>query len=633
MNTQHQTDETAYTPSKISESNLTLYIPIYQRLFVWDDKQINQLLEDLYWSWLLSKEAPKPYYIGSITIRAVDGKKWEVVDGQQRLTFLMLFGCCAPKDRASTDEVSWENLLFTNVNTPSKAHRIHYMGRKKDQYCLYSILSDHNSMELDNPHMKCFCRCWHAFTHGEVDNNGEKEKRFNESNLQEFSRYVFNQTSFLVSLLPEYSPHQLNGIFEKMNSSGRQLEQDEIVKGIFFAREACEWNTALNIQVDDNKSQTGGGGENKLTFSEILSTTWLELGLKEPSVSKDGEMELQKTVTRQLLLSKPVMLLHVLELVGGKFAIEGIKWSCIAKRDTRRLVATFKEVFSKMPEEKKDSFKWIFIDTLMCYRKWMNDNIIFKREDERLDFLETREMLSDDNEQTNDSKKNSETQALRQFQSMLYVSSGEDQEWMLDAYRACTEEKDPRSFSLDLLMQQDNKRHKNLGELTYNKIDRYWFWRLDYYLWKNQEYIFDDKSLKVASQYVFRRNRSIEHIAPQNPKRDSKVSVSDDTLRNSFGNLAMISSSQNSSLQNESFEVKRAYVEAFRNESKNGTIESLKMLKVYFDNKEEGWDEKTIKLHGDAMIRILIDSFPKDDQYKEVRQALLDQMSKEGKPC
>jgi hypothetical protein len=603
MNTQHQTDETVYTPSKVSESNITLYIPIYQRLFVWDDKQINQLLEDLYWAWFLCKEVPKPYYIGAITIRAVDGEKWEVVDGQQRLTFLMLFGCCALKDGLSADAVPWKNLVFTDVT--SKVHRIHYMGRKKDQDCLYGILSDYSSKELDNPHMACFCRCWHAFTHGEVDNNGKKEKRFNEANLKEFSRYVFNQTSFLVSLLPEYSPHQLNCIFEKMNSSGRQLEQDEIIKGLFFAKEACEWNSALNIQVDDNKAELGGGSEDKLTFSGILSTAWSGLGLQEPAVSKSGEVKLQETETRQLLLSKPVMLLHVLELTGASFALEGMDWSRIAKRDARRLVETFKEVFLKLTDGKIDkAFKSMFIGTLTRYREWMNKNIIFKREDDRLDFLDTREMLSDD-----DTKQIPETQALRQFQSMLYVSSGEEQEWILDAYRECAGNVS-KSLSLDLLKQQDNKRrYKTLVELVYRHIDRYWFWRLDYYLWENRKEMFkDDKSLKVANQYVFRRNRSIEHIAPQNPKRDSKITVLAPLL-DSFGNLAMISSGQNSSLQNESFEVKRAYVEAFRNGSKSGTVESLKLLKIY---EYPEWSEDSVKDHGKAMIDVLIASFPEE---------------------
>ena len=37
----------AYTPKKLTAENRKLNIPIYQRLFVWEEEQINLLLEDL----------------------------------------------------------------------------------------------------------------------------------------------------------------------------------------------------------------------------------------------------------------------------------------------------------------------------------------------------------------------------------------------------------------------------------------------------------------------------------------------------------------------------------------------------------------------------------------------------------
>ena len=64
---------------------------------------------------------------------------------------------------------------------------------------------------------------------------------------------------------------------------------------------------------------------------------------------------------------------------------------------------------------------------------------------------------------------------------------------------------------------------------------------------------------------------------------------------------------QNSSLQNESFEVKRAHVESFIKQSKNGSIESLKMLKGY---KYATWNIENIEEHEKEMINILEYSFP-----------------------
>ena len=37
----------AYTPTQLVTENRKLNIPIYQRLFVWEEEQINLLLQDL----------------------------------------------------------------------------------------------------------------------------------------------------------------------------------------------------------------------------------------------------------------------------------------------------------------------------------------------------------------------------------------------------------------------------------------------------------------------------------------------------------------------------------------------------------------------------------------------------------
>lgn len=81
------------TPSKIVQDNWRFSIPIYQRLFVWESEQIDRLLDDL---WMASQNKDQsPYYVGVITAveqsYGKNGRVFSVVDGQQRLTFLLLF--------------------------------------------------------------------------------------------------------------------------------------------------------------------------------------------------------------------------------------------------------------------------------------------------------------------------------------------------------------------------------------------------------------------------------------------------------------------------------------------------------------------------------------------------------------
>ena len=86
----------------------------------------------------------------------------------------------------------------------------------------------------------------------------------------------------------------------------------------------------------------------------------------------------------------------------------------------------------------------------------------------------------------------------------------------------------------------------------------------------------------------------------------------DSTLWDSFGNLVMISQGLNSSLKNESYEIKKAHVESYYNASKSGSIESLKLLVLYWDYPNT-WIKKDIEDHGKKMYGFLTE----DCQQKE----------------
>lgn len=58
-------------------------IPLYQRAFAWSDKEISQLIDDVYGF------AAENYYIGSLVVKSRK-EGYEVIDGQQRLTALYL---------------------------------------------------------------------------------------------------------------------------------------------------------------------------------------------------------------------------------------------------------------------------------------------------------------------------------------------------------------------------------------------------------------------------------------------------------------------------------------------------------------------------------------------------------------
>ncbi|SFF95653.1 Protein of unknown function DUF262 [Salegentibacter agarivorans] len=64
-----------------------LQIPYYQRPYRWQEKNVLQLLEDIYGSW---KQVKSAYRIGSVILFENEKSDFYVIDGQQRITTLIL---------------------------------------------------------------------------------------------------------------------------------------------------------------------------------------------------------------------------------------------------------------------------------------------------------------------------------------------------------------------------------------------------------------------------------------------------------------------------------------------------------------------------------------------------------------
>ena len=73
------------TINKLFDSkNRKFEIPSYQRAFSWEEKQINQFIEDL-------KNAKNLYYLGHFLFEEKEENTLFVIDGQQRLTTCIIF--------------------------------------------------------------------------------------------------------------------------------------------------------------------------------------------------------------------------------------------------------------------------------------------------------------------------------------------------------------------------------------------------------------------------------------------------------------------------------------------------------------------------------------------------------------
>lgn len=149
----------------------------------------------------------------------------------------------------------------------------------------------------------------------------------------------------------------------------------------------------------------------------------------------------------------------------------------------------------------------------------------------------------------------------------------------------------------------------------------YWFYRLEYYLWKAEDekggirdkYEIDNKTFeKIRNSYRFRGLNSIEHIQPQSKAEGGWEDNQKDKNRkiDCFGNLALISQSFNSSLSNQDTGDK---ILDLRKKTNKDDVESLKLWLVYAKIESQGdkktWTYGMAEEHQEEMLEILKTSF------------------------
>lgn len=610
-----------YTPKDIVSKDKSCTIPLYQRLFEWNKENVEQLLYDLKRSFITDKNAD--YFIGMLTATCtnLNGNHLQLVDGQQRFTVMTLIGCVMQNYYNE-----WENFLKTGTNT----NRLSFVSRKSDEMYLAMLISkdyEYNG-ELANPKMKIAINTILQFM--------KEYERINKLEAKDYAQYVYEHTSFFIVPLPSaYAPVDLNKYFERMNSSGKNLEQHEILKVKMLSKLEGDvsffmslWNKVADVDTilikqkekendgDYFSRKTKGLSTSADSFSCIVPMSDSDNVIEEvliknitPSDQKPRESTHYNNGTR-CVLRFPQLLLQVLYY----FKKSKDPYFSPTLEDffnQSNLLDTFMDYLPYEGEKvNKDELKEFFEMLIHCR---IALDVSFIRS---LEYGYTIDMNINSND-------NSDLKTLLMFESFLYVSSSNMTNyrwfgWLMDAtvkvfnFPSC----------IDLFHHLKSECDKlnplpKYNDLCYDRDIRYWFWRLDFAIWEHRKELFEEEEdlvlSEVAENYVFIRNRSIEHIAPQHPKNESDLkweenNQADTELRNSFGNLVMISQGLNSALSNSSYEVKKAHVESYF-KSVNGTIESLKLLMVYKECKT-GWNKDIIPKHGHEMYEVLKKEIP-----------------------
>lgn len=282
------------------------YVPDYQRSYAWEDKQINDFFDDFKANY---NGVNKRYYYGTILLqdKGTEGAKerYDIVDGQQRLTTLIVFIKCL-LDRVRKIK---ERPEFFDDETIDDTHKEFIIYKGNYHLCLQSddteffhtyVLSDNEPTENDfrTPSQKRLFHLKERFI--------ELLSKVNDEVALSFLEKI-NATNILVYLVGSRSEASL--IFETTNDRGKQLTNIEKTKSYLMYKASLlddseqllkTIQTRFNLIYHDYASFEGRqiGEDSILQYTFIAYEDWNNTGKQK---EYQHYMESMKTKSEDLL--------------------------------------------------------------------------------------------------------------------------------------------------------------------------------------------------------------------------------------------------------------------------------------------------------------------------------------------
>lgn len=562
--------------NNIFHTDKRFQIPLYQRAFAWEDKQLIQLLEDINDS---CNEPDSRYYIGTLVV-ADKGGYYEVVDGQQRLTSLYLLLHCLGADVESS---------------------LSFACREKSNYTLQNldaILS--GSSVIDNEKIQESIISGVNIIHDEL------------SNIDKYGDGFLEKLSHVVMYRIVVPPHtDLNHYFETMNTRGEQLEQHDILKATLmsYLQGDNAWMSAFAEIWDACRDMSGyvqmnfskasrewlfGGYWNALptSFTPFVKASKGKFSEKSNTIGEIIEPEFENNksydiidggdkdanVRFESIIEFPYFLLHCLKTfvsVKGLTSDDG-KELCESLLNDKKLTISFERVIKhglqKGVNVEPKSFAKEFVKHLLQMR-FLFDKFIIKREfiGDSLEgewslktlnvsgqgsnkkayftntsFLESGQWSSSyanryrhsDNMMIQAALRVSYTspKVMHWITELLSWLAGKDNTYKLNSYCEVAEQIARRSI-VDNFFTPCNDGIYRLGVGTPHIVFNY----LDYLIWKSNRDLYKD--------FTFEFRNSVEHWYPRHPS-ESEIKIWDDGGVDRFGNLCIIQRNVNSKFSN-----------------------------------------------------------------------------------
>ena len=548
-------------------------IPLYQRNFSWTYDEIEQLLNDVADAF---QEKRDNYYIGTLVVNEENGL-FKIIDGQQRTTALNLIALVLK------NEFNFDKLEAVNLTFPAR--------RRSNENIQNLFINEKISEDDEN-----------ELTRGYRHAKDALKKVLGERQLepQSFVDYLFENVIIFRSILPE--DLDLNLYFERFNSRGEQLEAHEILKAQMMAKfgedqemaqkfariwDACaEFDKPVASQFKMRRKRADDFQERERIFgwhftNYSFHNIYNDIDFHQNERRKLSDILGKKINEKNIEVEKdfgdyttiidfPTFLLHVLAIAEGKKTDE-------IQLDDKKLLALF-------DIKNKDKTWVIEFSEFLLRIKHIFDNYIVRNSNTDSSsrnkdewFLQkgtyyeyqpngkAKEHYIVEERFTKNTFSDSEiNQNIILLQSMFAVTftANRDSRWLYEILQFLfenIEELNDQEFAIRFkdFLEKMAVRYAEGRLFTeediikkYGDIPVYAFNFIDYILWKNREELGREYKGVKFDHFKFAYRRSIEHWFPQHPNSDERVEKMDDQFLHSFGNLCIITDSQNSKFGN-----------------------------------------------------------------------------------
>ena len=541
---------------KIFSEDFWFVIPQYQRPYVWQEENIQELIEDLYYAF--ENKQNSEYFLGALVLKRTkeeEFKEYEVLDGQQRLTTLtMMIAVLRDLMNKEIYKYTLSQMIYQQENellkVPSRS-RLKYNTRDKVKDFVKDYIIPNGSTkkkELEEFHENHNISVANMAKAISTMHNIFSSK----DDLEAFAVFLLNNVLFIY--VSTDTTEDAFRLFTILNDRGMPLSNADILKSINIGEVGDE-----NLDEYSQKWEYLEEKYNK-NFDRFLSFARTILLKNKPTSNLLDEYE--KNIYNKGILKKGKNTIDYL------IALDEI-YDNIIDLNSNELSNEYKNLVTIM-KMGLHSDEWI--PTLMSYflkfKYYKIDKFI-----KRLEYKFVGELIS--NIPPSKRREN-----LNNIIKAIDNTSEDNINTLLD---------NRELFDINKNIFRNNIN----GEVYGKKYTKYLLLKIEYLMSDNSVYLSNYKEI------------SIEHVLPQNPLKKShwRRDFTENQRKlwtNKLSNLVLISNKKNVKLGNLDFKKKKEEYLKHRMDVFNSS-------KIFLD-KSSKWDESTLKSRQNTLINMLVNN-------------------------